>query len=524
MAVDDDTRGTLVAVARDHSRTRGGTVVFEFEDRLTDFATFEQRTNQIANAMLAAGLRPGDRVLYLGKNSDRFFEAMFGAMKIGAHIVPVGWRLSATETAYIAADADPKLVIVGPEGGPIAQALPQSCAAVRKLHVEPGNGASFDDWYVQADAGVPDYRPKPQDLAVQLYTSGTTGRPKGAMLTQGSFVLHLGNMFAADVAWNRWSSDDVSYLPMPLSHIGGTGWGIWGLYHGARTIIERVFDIEKTFDRIENKGVTKLFVVPSALQMMVHHPRARSIDYSRIRNMNYGASPISPALLRECLDVFRCGFTQMYGMTETIGTVVALAPEDHAMPGLPKIRAAGKPLPGVEIAILGADGTHLDPGGIGEVAIRSVAQMAGYWRLPQATAQTIDSEGWLHTGDAGYIDEDGYLFIHDRIKDMIVTGGENVYSVEVEAAIADHPDVADVAVIGIPSERWGEEVAAFVVLRPGRDTDAASIEAFVRTRLAGFKVPRTIGFVEELPRNPSGKILKRQLRAPFWEGRERQVS
>lgn len=512
---------TLVDVLGYHARSRPDAVVFEFEGQKTTFRQFEEESNRLANRMAAAGLSHGDRVVWLGKNSDHFFIVMFAAIKLGAVVAPIGWRLAPAEVTYIVRDAQPSLVVIGLEGGAGAAAVEAEAGDLQILRVEDG---SFGRWYQDESAEPPLYASRTDDLAIQLYTSGTTGKPKGAMLTQGSFVTHLGNMVEADVHWNRWSADDVSYLPMPLSHIGGVGWGIWGIYHGAHTIIERQFEIEAAFERIEKNGITKLFVVPSALQLMVRHPRARQIDYSRIRNMNYGASPISPALLRECVDVFGCGFTQMYGMTETIGTVVALPPEDHTAPGTPKIRAAGIPLPGVEIAIFDQNGHKLGANQIGEVAIRSVARMAGYWRLPEATASTIDGEGWLHTGDAGYVDDDGYLFIHDRIKDMIVSGGENVYSVEVEAVLADHPDVADVAVIGVPSEKWGEEVAAFVVLREGRTASEAQLRDFARNRLAGFKIPRSISFIDALPRNPSGKVLKRELRAPFWKNQERQVS
>jgi fatty-acyl-CoA synthase len=418
------------------------------------------------------------------------------------------------------------VAIVGPEGGAIARELRQSLSLL-EVWADPEDGASgpeFEAWIRRVSPEPPAFQPQPSDLAVQLYTSGTTGRPKGAMLTQGSFVEHLGNMVDADVSWNRWSADDVSYLPMPLSHIGGTGWGLWGIYHGALTVIERQFTIDAVFDRIERNGITKLFVVPAALQQMVRHSRARSVDYSRIRNINYGASPISPTLLCECIDVFGSGFTQMYGMTETIGTVVALTPEDHLAPGIPKIRSAGRPLPGVEVAVQAPDGRLCSPGEIGEVLLRSVACMAGYWRLPEETARTIDEAGWLHTGDAGYLDEDGYLYIHDRLKDMIITGGENVFSVEVEAALCEHPAVADAAVIGIPSERWGEEVVAMVVTRAGFAPSPDDLARHVRDRLAGFKVPRGFHFVEDLPRNPSGKVLKRQLREPFWRDQTRQVS
>jgi len=512
---------TLVEVVKRHAQSRPDAPVFQFDDRVTSFATFDRRTDKVANAMAALGIGPGDRVVYLGKNSDVFFEVMFGAIKLGAYVVPIGWRLAQPEIAYIVEDASPKLIVCGPEGDEIADRLSDRLKALPRRSVDDG---SFAAWADGASSGPPAYIPKPSDLIVQLYTSGTTGRPKGAMLTQHSFVKHLDNMVDADVSWNRWSADDVSWLPMPVSHVGGAGWGIWAIYHGARTIIERQFTIEAAFDRIEKDGITKMFIVPAALQQMVRHPRAAGIDYSRIRNMNYGASPISPALLRECTAMFGCSFTQMYGMTETIGTVVALAPEDHVAPGLPKIRSAGKAVPGAEIAVFDLNGHRCAANEIGEVAVRGVAQMAGYWKLPEETARTIDRDGWLHTGDAGYLDEDGYLFIHDRIKDMIVTGGENVYSVEVEAALCEHPDVAEAAVIGIPSETWGEEVAAFVVLRPGRQVTENELVDFTRNLIAGFKVPRLIRVVDELPRNPSGKILKRELREPFWKNQTRQVS
>lgn len=524
----DETSGTvatLVDALAGHARERPDALVFSYEDRGHTFSGFDRLTNRLANRLSGCGIGKGDRIVWLGRNSDAFFIALFAAMKIGAVVVPVGWRLAPAEMAAIIADAAPALVLLGPDASAFAPLVEAHASRASVIWTEAGDGTpTLADFLNEAADSPVERRPRPEDLAIQLYTSGTTGRPKGAMLTQGSFATHLGTMARAGVSWNRWSADDVSYLSMPISHIGGAGWGIWGVFYGSHTIIERQFDIDAVFDRIERDRVTKMFLVPAAMQMMVRHPRARRTDYTSIRTMNYGASPISPALLRECIEVFGCGFTQMYGMTETIGTVVALPPEDHLDLSSPRLRSAGLPLPGVELAILDAEGNPLAAGGIGEVAIRSAARMAGYWRKPEETAKTIDADGWLHTGDAGYLDADGYLFIHDRIKDMIVTGGENVYSVEVEAVIADHPAVADVAVIGIPSERWGEEVAAFVVLRAGMAATADELDAFARTRLAGFKSPRSFRFVAELPRNPSGKVLKKVLRAPFWDDRDRQVS
>jgi fatty-acyl-CoA synthase len=288
-------------------------------------------------------------------------------------------------------------------------------------------------------------------------------------------------------------------------------------------VIAREFDPTKVLDFFEQSGITKLFMVPAAMQFVVRQPRARLVDFSRLKFMFYGASPIPAALLRECIEVFKCGFVQMYGMTETTGTIVALPPEDH-IEGLDRMRSAGKALPGIELAILNADGKRLPPGEVGEIATRSGSNMVGYWNLPEATARTLDADGWLRTGDAGYMDQDGYLYIHDRIKDMIISGGENIYPAEVESAICDHPDVAEVAVVGVPDDQWGEAVKAIVVMKSGKQATSSDIINFTRERIAGFKTPKTVDFIEALPRNASGKILRRHLRDPYWAGKDRQVN
>ena len=295
-----------------------------------------------------------------------------------------------------------------------------------------------------------------------------------------------------------------------------------GLYHGARGLIAREFDASRVLDFIEQSGITKLFMVPAAMQFVVRQPRAREVDFSKLKYMLYGASPIPAALLKECIEVFGCGFVQLYGMTETTGTIVALPAEDH-VEGLERMRSAGKALPGVELAILDAEATGCRPAK-SAIATRSGSNMVGYWNLPEATAKTLDSEGWLRTGDAGYMDKDGYLYIHDRIKDMIISGGENIYPAEVESAICDHADVAEVAVIGVPDEKWGEAVKAIVVMKPGKKATPSDIINFTRQRIAGFKTPKSVDFIEALPRNASGKILRRHLRDPYWAGKDRQVN
>ncbi len=448
-------------------------------------------------------------------------------MKAGAVTAPVNWRLAAPEVAFIVEDCKAAVLFVGPELIGLVRNIRRQLPGVRAIIAAEGGAEEWQDfaaWRDAQSADDPAVAIDPTDIAIQLYTSGTTGKPKGAMLSHANF-LNLVNMGteAEGQEWNKWNSDDVSLVAMPVFHIGGSGWGVLGLYHGARGVIAREFDPTKVLDFVEQSAITKLFMVPAAMQFVVRQPRARSVDFSRLKYMLYGASPIPAALLKECIEVFKCGFVQLYGMTETTGAIVALAPEDH-IEGLERMRSAGKALPGVELAILDVEGNRLAPREVGEIATRSGSNMVGYWNLAEATGRTLDKDGWLRTGDAGYVDEDGYLYIHDRIKDMIISGGENVYPAEVESALCDHPDVAEAAVIGVPDERWGEAVKAIVVMKPGKSATAADIINFTRERIAGFKTPKTVDFIEALPRNPSGKILRRHLRDPYWAGKDRQVN
>jgi acyl-CoA synthetase (AMP-forming)/AMP-acid ligase II len=286
----------------------------------------------------------------------------------------------------------------------------------------------------------------------------------------------------------------------------------------------REFDPHKVLDYFVTYGVSKLFLVPAAMQIVLRQSHAREVDYSRLRNILYGASPIPLDLMREAIDVFGCGFVQMYGMTETTGTIVALPPEDHDPAGTPRMRSAGKALPGIEIKIIDDAGAEVACGVVGEIATRSPMNMKGYWNLPEATAATLSADGWLRTGDAGYMDEAGYVYIHDRVKDMIISGGENIYPAEVENALYSYPKVADVAVIGVPDEKWGEAVKAMVVLKPGQTASEEELIGFARTQIAAYKCPKSVDFIEALPRNPSGKILRRELRAPFWANKDRHVN
>lgn len=524
--IDYDAMPTLGDVARYQARERGADVALSFEGRETTFADFDRHTNQVANALLAEGLKKGDRIAYLGKNSDHYFELLFGAAKIGVVMTPVGWRLAPPEVAYIVADAGAPLLFVGPEVVGAAREALAELKAVRPIAMEPceADWPLYEDWREAHSDADPGIQISETDVAVQLYTSGTTGKPKGAMLSHLNTLGGRRKAAEANMAWNTWTPEDVSLVAMPVGHIGGTGWGIVGLVNGAKGVVAREFDPFKVLDYIERDRISKMFMVPAAMQIVVRQPRAREVDYSRLKYILYGASPIPLDLLRECMEVFKCGFCQQYGMTETCGTIVYLPPEDHDPAGNPRMRAAGVPMPGVEIKIINEAGETVGPGVVGEVCIRSVQNMVGYWHLPEATASTVGADGWLRSGDAGYLDEDGYLFIHDRVKDMIISGAENIYPAEVESAVYGHPDVAEVAVIGVPDEKWGESVKAIVAPKPGTNPDPEEIIAFAKTRIASFKAPKSVDFIEALPRNASGKILRRELREPYWQGRTRRVN
>ena len=517
---------TLGDIARYQARVRGEAIAFEFEGRRTTFAAFDRLTNRVANALTTSGVRRGQRIAYVGKNSDHYFELLIGAAKVGVVVTPIGWRLAAPEVAYIVEDSEAPMVFVGPE---VMSHVPEVARLLERqptvIAMEPGSEHPlYEAWRDAAAGDDPELDISPGNVAVQLYTSGTTGRPKGVMLAHQNILGGRRIAAEAKMDWNTWGPDDISLVAMPVAHIGGTGWGLVGLMNGAKSVVAREFDPMKVLDFIEHDRVSKMFMVPAALQIVVRQPRARSVDFSRLHYILYGASPIPLDLLRECMEVFGCGFVQQYGMTETCGTIVYLPPEDHDPGGHPRMRAAGIPMPGVEIKVIDAEGRELPAGEVGEVATRSIANMAGYWKQAEATANTVDADGWLRTGDAGYLDADGYLFIHDRVKDMIISGAENIYPAEVESAIYGHPAVSEVAVIGVPDEQWGEAVKAVVVPKPGAVVDPQDIIAFARSRIAGFKAPKSVDVVDAIPRNASGKILRRELREPYWAGRDRRVN
>ncbi|MFM9978702.1 MAG: fatty acid--CoA ligase [Sphingomonadaceae bacterium] len=516
---------TLGDIARVHAKCRPDAVALKFEGRTTTYNMLNATTNRVAHALQADGVSKGGRIGYLAKNSDYFFEILLGGAKAGAVTLPIGWRLAAAEIAYLLENGEVKILFVGAEFGDLArQAIAISGRPLRVIELEDISPDGYAAWRDRQSDDDPDIAISPSETALQLYTSGTTGKSKGVMLTNNNLLDMWIRTGQSGIDCYSWTKDDVCLVAMPLAHIGGTGWGVVGLLSGASLVILREFDPAAALAMIEPERITKLFMVPAALNFMIHSPGAREIDYSRMKMIFYGASPIPIDLLRQCMDVFGCGFCQQYGMTEACGTIVYLPPEDHDPNGNRRMKSAGRPMPGVEIKIIDTQGNDLPAEVVGEIATRSTSNMAGYWKNGAATLQTLDADGWLRTGDAGYLDADGYLYIHDRVKDMIISGAENIYPAEVESAIFGHPTVADVAVIGVPDDRWGEAVKAVVVLKPGAEASEEEIISFARERIAGFKAPKSVDFVDVLPRNASGKVLKRSLKEPYWAGKDRNVN
>ena len=466
-----------------------------------------EQMNQ-SSTELAAGLvdelliEPGDRVAILDKNSDDYIELLFALDKAGAVACPVNWRLTAPEVAKVVGDAEPKALVVSDD---LRQNTDQVSCRVLGYGELP-----------RAKGGRDPHRDSEDRVTWQLYTSGTTGVPKGAMLTNRNLFALAGSL---PMEVKGFDEHGRSLVAMPLYHIGGCGWAFGAMSVGCTAVITRDFIPQDILRVIVEQKVNTGFLVPAALLFLTTLPQSQGADYSALKNIVYGASPITPELLKRAIQTFGCRFTQVYGLTETSGAVTFLQQEDHIGE---RFLSCGRPGFGHDFKVVGPDDKEMPLGQVGELVYRGPGAMLGYWRKEKDTQDAI-RDGWFHTGDAGTMDADGFIYIKDRIKDMIISGGENIYPAEVEGILAGHPELADVAVIGVPDDRWGETVKAIVVRKPGTKLSAAELIEWSKDRLAGFKRPHSVDFVELIPRNPSGKILKKDLRAPYWVGQERAV-
>ena len=515
-------------IARVHAVNKADKLALIYQERQWTYRQLDNESNRVANALLAAGVNPQDRVAHLDKNGPEYFTYLVGASKVNAVSMSVNWRLAAPEMEYVLNHAEAKVLLIGEEFlGHFEQMDVESVTTVVVVG-DSGEYVSYDSWIAASEETDPEIDVGWTDTCYQLYTSGTTGLPKGVELTNRNFFSFL------PVASEEWyfDSDSVNLVAMPLFHIAGSGWGVVGLFNGGTNVLLREADLVELLQLIETYQVTNALLVPAILQFLLITPEAQETDFSSLRCMIYGASPITEEVLSASMELMGCDFVGAYGLTETTGGGTLLRAEHHD-PGGPRahlLRSAGQPWADIELRIVDPETfVDLEDGEVGEIWIKSVVTLKSYWKDPDATDEAYpegrDAEGlgWFRTGDAGYMSE-GFLFIHDRVKDMIISGAENIYPAEVENALMSHADIADVAVIGVPDEKWGETVKAIITPVEGADPSEADLIEHCRERLAHYKCPTSVDRISMIPRNPSGKILKTELRKPYWEGEQRRVN
>lgn len=483
------------------------------------FGEWYRHSSRLANgfAVLVPDSATIRGVGFAGKSAVSWGVVLAAASLVKATATPLNWRLSRREMQEIVADADLDAIVVEAEFMPqFGYPVPEDGRT--RLLVPDAQPQDFENWLAQFSEEPVTPAAGPDDIALMVYTSGTSGRPKGVQLSNRAIAANL----ASNPPWQI-HPGDVVMVPAPNFHISGTGWIFYCLGLGAGS--HHVLDVrpELVLPVLAGGAVNHALTVPAVVQMLVEHESARRSTYPELRTLIYGGSPMSPTVASVAQDVFGCDLMQAYGMTETCGPITILDAQDHRGGGL-LLASAGRPVRGVEMGVFDpVTGERVSVGATGEVWTRSEMLLTGYHNQPDELAAVLSGDGWFRTGDAGYLDEDGYLFLCDRVKDMIVSGGENVYPVEVENVLMAHPAVRDAAVIAVPHERWGETVKAVIV--PTREgLDVSDVISYCRQHLAHYKCPTSVDIVAELPRNPSGKLLKRELRRPYWAQHERGIA
>jgi len=490
--------------------------------RVFSFAELNQRAERVAAALAQDGVGAGARVAHCAQADEAYYDFLFGTVKNRAAFVPLNWRLSLPEIVAILNDSEAEILFLGPHYEGWVPALREGCSGLRRI-VTLGGAAGGDIAYAAWLAAAPPARrvqtPCADDDVVQLYTSGTTGTPKGVVLTNANYsaIVQRG----VEAGWD-WTQQDRVLMCMPLFHVGGVNGVMVAIWCGACSVLSARADVATIIDYLQRYHITVTFLAPAVIAAVARAVGAPTPALSAVRKIYYGTAPISETTLREARTAFCAGLAQGYGLTETAGGMTYLSPSDHDQGG-PRLRSCGKPNAGTELRIAGPDGRFLPVGESGEIVMRGPTLMKAYWKRPEDTAAAMVG-GWFHTGDVGYFDADGYLYIHDRLKDMIVTGGENVYPTEVENVLVKHPAILEATVVGVPDPRWGEAVKAVVVLKPGQTASPNEIIAFARAHLAGYKLPKSIDFVDSVPRNALGKVLRREVRNRYWAGRVRLIN
>ena len=497
------------------------------QDRSRTWTMFAARAARLAGALTDLGLQPGDRIGILSLNSDRYLESFFGLAWAGIVFVPINTRLAPPEIVFWLTDSGCTGLLIDDMFAPtLTTILPQTPDLRHIIHFgdQPApEGISSYETLIANGRPIADAGRRGQDLAGIFYTGGTTGRSKGVMLSHANILANAQNIQPATPIDSRTRFIHAA----PMFHLAdGAMTFLVTAFGGTHTFLPR-FDPAAFLQTVEQHGVTTALIVPTMINMLVHHPEVTKRDLSSLRGFIYGASPMPEALIRRAMEVMaHVQFTQAYGQSEASPVMTLMPPEYHTFDGpfAGRMKSAGRAALGCELRILDEDDNEVPPHTVGEICGRGPMVMLGYWKQPELTAHTLRN-GWLHTGDGGYLDEEGFLYIVDRMKDMIVSGGENVYSAEVEEALYAHPAVAECAVIGVPDETWGERVHAVVRLKPGTSATDRDLIAACHTRIANYKCPRSVTIQPDpLPMSGAGKILKAELRRPYWQGLEKRVN
>jgi acyl-CoA synthetase (AMP-forming)/AMP-acid ligase II len=494
-----------------------------FEDKRYTFGQLNERVNRLANGLLNLGVHKGDRVSFLQVNCNQCVETYFAVAKAGAIYLPMNFRAKEKELAYMLNTAEATTLIIGERYVSMIQSIRPELKSMRHLvsiekkhddmmyYEDIINESSPDEVVAEIDE---------KDTTILMYTAGTTGFPKGVMLSHNSFTGYvLENVTPPDP-----DIEEKNILTVPLYHVAGIQAMMAAIY-GARTLVmERQFEPEEWMTLVETEKANRAMMVPTMLKQLLDHPNFKKHDLSSLKVITYGAAPMPLPVIRKAMEEFpNVSFINAFGQTETASTITALGPEDHHITGTPeekekklkRLASIGKPMADVQMKVVDDDGKTLGPNEVGEILAKGPRAMTGYWKDEEKTAKTIDKDGWVHTGDVGYVDDDGYYFLAGRSSDIIIRAGENISPEELENVIREHPGVEDVAVIGVPDETWGEEPRAVVIPKKGVKVTEEEIMEYCRQKLASFKRPRTVVFVDELPRNPLGKLIKREIREKY---------
>ena len=498
--------------------------ILAFEGERVTYGELVDRIKRLASGLRDQGIQAGDRVAILQTNCTQYIEAYYATATLGATFVPLNYRAKPPELEYMITAANTKILIIGDRYVDVVNQLKPSLSCVEKyvtIETRRDDMLHYDDLIEQGSPDIEEAEVEEDDLSILMYTSGTTSLPKGVMLTYGGFTNYvIGTVEMADG-----TPRGTSLLCAPLYHIAGTMNIMTALWNGRKIAVLRQFDTKEWLTTVQSEHVTHAFVVPTMLKQLIDHPDFSQYDLSSLENLSYGGAPMAFPVIRKAIDLFpdSTGFVNAFGQTETNSTLTVLGPEDHKLNGTPeevernlkRLTSVGLPLPDVEVQVLDEDNKELPADEIGEVVIRTPRVMKGYANQESATAALLDENGWLHTRDMGYIDEDGYVYLVGRKDDIIIRGGENIAPAEIEAVLHAHPAIDEAAIIGAPDEDFGQKIVAFVALKSGQSVTANEVSDFCKERLASFKKPEEINFIDELPKNPLGKVLKKELKALY---------